>query len=138
MFGQIKVRNICTKGKILRNQMVKENSGLFRAITQHSLGDVPISAEGLEPRFCSVCLTWTSWRPEKLPSQVPLLSISPAPGRSQPYTHSWQFLETITETRLSLGSPPSAGGSKSSRRASLQSRGRLQEFTPAPCAARAT
>ena len=58
------------------------------------------------------------------------LSSSPAPGRSQPYTHSWQCLWNDIRKPVCepSGGPHSEGGSKSSRR------GRpLQGKTPGVC-----
>ena len=117
-FGQIeKGLNICTKEKILRNQVAVGKLRVLRAITQHSLGNnspevgsrpsSPVEQKGTSLSF-SACVTLASRWPwcdlGQLGGQsnrrhgVLSLGISPAPGRSQPYTHSWQFLGTIVET----------------------------------------
>ena len=96
--------NICTKEKILRNQVTIGKLRVLRAITQHSLGKCPAAPIVLGPRNCVnraaplglLRLEGGEQQGGQLVGQsnrlhgVPSLSISSTPGGSQPYMHSWQ------------------------------------------------
>ena len=58
------------------------------------------------------CPVTSPWVARAIAFIDPSLSISPAPGRSQPYTHSWQRIGTKTETYVGPAASPGSSSSE--------------------------